>query len=851
MNAETPNIDFAAVARAALSQHADLLSRWFPAGKKVGREYLVGDLSGTPGESLSINTTNGRWSDFAAGSAGGDLVSLYAAIHQLAQSEAARRLAHELGVPMDERVSRVAPPAAEKVEEWTPILPVPADAPPPPTAHPSHGKPTHVAHYRDRDGMLLGLIYRCEPAGKRKQIPTLTFCEHLDGRREWQWKSLPKPRSLYGMEFMREGDETPIIVVEGEPKADAARRMVGNEAIVIAWPGGSQAVAHADWQMLTGRKVILWPDADEPGIQAAAKIKRILRNASIDARAIVPPVGVAEGWDLADAERDGWSGKQVLDHAGLTGALLGDPLVRRSANLPPIRMVSGDHDLIVTAAENALIASRMPIFRRDKELVRPVSQKVPASGGRMTIAAGLDQITTPAMIDLLCQAVEWEKFDKREKCWRSINPPTDVAAGVLSRAALSKMPSISGVITTPTMRPDGSILLEGGYDQATRLYHVVDNSLRLPPIPERPTRAQAFKALQDLQDLLTGFPFVIETMPDGSHRKVSRSVALSAIITAVVRGALSVAPMHAFRANTAGSGKSYLVDLVSLIATGRPCPVMAVADKEDETEKRLVGLLLAGYPIISLDNVNGELGGDLLCQAIERPIVRVRELGSSNITEIEARATLLATGNGLRVRGDMTRRTLIGSLDAGVERPELRVFDTNPVVDVLADRGRYVAAALLIIRAYQVAGRPNPLPTIASFEDWSRSVRESLVWLGCDDPAASMEVAREDDPELSELREMLSAWAKELRIGEAYTVKQLDLAAFEQLDTGMGRSQDELQCPLLNDVIIKIAGDRGKVNPKKLGTWLANRNGRIADGKRIEKAGTAQGGLVKWRLVNV
>ena len=100
-----------------------------------------------------------------------------------------------------------------------------------------------------------------------------------------------------------------------------------------------------------------------------------------------------------------------------------------------------------------------------------------------------------------------------------------------------------------------------------------------------------------------------------------------------------MAPLHAFRASTAGTGKSYLADLVSLIATGRPCPVMAVAEKDDETEKRLIGLLLAGFPIVSLDNVNGELGGDLLCQAIERPLIRARPLGGSDIVEIENRAS--------------------------------------------------------------------------------------------------------------------------------------------------------------------------------------------------------------------
>ena len=232
----------------------------------------------------------------------------------------------------------------------------------------------------------------------------------------------------------------------------------------------------------------------------------------------------------------------------------------------------------------------------------------------------------------------------------------------------------------------------------TRLYHAADPALTLSKAAFDPSRDIALKALGLLNQLLDEFPFVSD---------VSRSVALSGLITPVVRGALAVAPLHAFRANTAGTGKSYLVDTASSISSGRPCPVAAAGADETETEKRLAGLLLAGFPIASLDNVDGELGGDLLCQAIERPFIRLRPLGRSDIMEVESRATLFATGNALRVRGDMVRRTVVCDLDAGLERPELRPFQGDPVATAMANRGRYVSACLAIVRAYIIAGRPD------------------------------------------------------------------------------------------------------------------------------------------------
>ena len=504
---------------------------------------------------------------------------------------------------------------------------------------------------------------------------------------------------------------------------------------------------------------------------------------------------------------------------------------------PTIRLAGGMLDVTATEAEHALTGSGMPIFQRGQALVRPYRSEVPASRGRTTVAAGLSQMSLPAMIDKLCQVAVWEKFDSRSKDWRRINPPAEVAAVVMSRSGEWTFRPIAGIITTPTLRPDGTLLTEPGYDPLTRLFHAADPSMDVRSrIPNAPTRADAEAALADLQYLIQNFPTVNET---------DVAVALSALISPVVRGACGVAPMHAFRASTAGTGKTYLVDVASTIATGRPCPVATVAKSEEETEKRLVGLLLAAFPLVCLDNVNGELGGDLLCQAIERPIIQIRPLGSSEIMEIESRATIYATGNSLRVRGDMTRRTLIANLDAGVERPELRQFDFDPVEEVLADRGRYVAAVLTIVMAHAQAGFPGNVGPLGSFQDWSRYVRGALVWLGCADPCASMEDAREDDPELNDLRELLAAWRADFGPVGSFTCAEIIDMVGEQYDDGTFRN------PKMREIATRVAGGRNGYDGRKLGVFLRQKEGRIVNGIRLRKNGMAGGGIVRWQVAAV
>ena len=73
---------------------------------------------------------------------------------------------------------------------------------------------------------------------------------------------------------------------------------------------------------------------------------------------------------------------------------------------------------------------------------------------------------------------------------------------------------------------------------------------------------------------------------------------------------MTVAPLHLATAPTAGTGKS---SCASIIATGDRCAVEAASPNAEETEKRLVGAALNGYPIIALDNCSETLQGDLLC----------------------------------------------------------------------------------------------------------------------------------------------------------------------------------------------------------------------------------------------
>jgi hypothetical protein len=495
-------------------------------------------------------------------------------------------------------------------------------------------------------------------------------------------------------------------------------------------------------------------------------------------------------------------------------------------------------------AAELLIEANVPFYQRGSELVRPVILQAETFGGKTTKAAQLVEVDLHYMRDTMCKKSRWVKFDMRSRSWVDIHPPADVALILLGRFGDWTFPHIAGIISTPTMRPNGTILAAEGYDPATR-FLLVDPPA-MPTIPEAPTRADAAEGLTLLKNLLREFPF--DGSMDLSEPNVSRSVALSGILTTVCRGAFQVAPMHVGDAPDARVGKSYLLSVISAIATGQAMPVIGAGKTEDETEKRLGAAVIQGFSLICLDNVVGELGGDALCRLVEQLRPQVRVLGISKLVEVEPRSvTFFANGNNIVIVGDLCGRVIRYRLDPGMETPELRKFTGDPMRDVLKNRGAYIAAALTIVRAYIVAGKPNKMPQLASFNEWSDTVRSALVWLGEADPVRSMDTSRAEDPEKGALIAMLSEWKAIFGTREVALREVIDLAT-------RVRSVDPFtkavvyENPELRSAVMAAAP---KLDVDSLGKWMRGKKDRRIANLRLVYKLSGHGKPATWRVEDV
>lgn len=305
-------LDFEGLAEFLLHKINQFLPSWLPGGKIVGREYVCGGIRGGPGDSFKVNTQTGRWAEFASDNVkGGDMISLFAAIHGIDQGESAKRLAGQFNFPLGGAITSL--PAE-------PVLPVPnppiAPVATPSMVHSVYGPASQYWCYRDEIGRPMFYVARYETKEGKQFFPWT-----WNGDR-WLMKGFPAPRPLYGLELLAKNPGKAVMIVEGEKAADAARKLIGSAYVVITWPNGAKASDRADWKPIYGRQVLLWPDADEAGKNAMKHVYDLLRGYCEKIK-ILNVDDEQDGWDAADAYDAGWNAARLIEWARPRAVVMG------------------------------------------------------------------------------------------------------------------------------------------------------------------------------------------------------------------------------------------------------------------------------------------------------------------------------------------------------------------------------------------------------------------------------------------------------------------------------------------------------------------------------------------------
>jgi type II secretory pathway component PulM len=403
--------------------------------------------------------------------------------------------------------------------------------------------------------------------------------------------------------------------------------------------------------------------------------------------------------------------------------------------------------------------------------------------------------------------------------------PRDVAESVL---ALTRwpFPPLTGFVECPVLRPDGSVLDQPGYDSRTALVYLPDARLEMPEVLAEPTREDALTALARVRQAYQDFPY---------KNGASWANALALLLTLVVRPAISgPVPLALIDGTKAGTGKGLLIETGSLIATGRlPAMLPVPANDNEELRKKLTSLLIDAPPLVVMDNIEAPLSSPELAAMLTSHTFGDRKLGTMENLKLPQRAVWVATGNNIKLRGDIPRRSYWIRLDAGVARPWEREGFAIPNLRewVVEHRGEMLAALLTIARAWWAAGKPKPpgkLPLLGSFEEWCRTLAGILAYVGIEGFLGNQdELYDQVDEENPEWDVFFTTWYEVLG-ARAVTTSEV-LAALEASD----EFKKAIPTPLAHSY-----GKEGESFDRRLGRALGKQADTVwPSGLRLTKAG--------------
>jgi len=488
--------------------------------------------------------------------------------------------------------------------------------------------------------------------------------------------------------------------------------------------------------------------------------------------------------------------------------------------------VDADMRSVVDQAIEAL-AEGTEIYQSGGVLMHVVSDATGGDAARnepRLVAVGVDWLRV-----LLSDAARWTAHGPDGRI-RDVTPPAEIARAIVSCGEWPGIRHVSSVVEVPVLRPDGTVVDVPGYDTATQ---VVYRPLAHVAVPASPTQADARAAAELLLDAVSDFPFA-----SPGHRSSWLACVLSLFARYAFEGA---APLFAMDANTRGSGKTLLAKAASIIGRGRRASVMAPIDNEDEMRKTLLAIALEGRRMVVFDNVR-RVGGGSIEAMLTTNRVTGRMLGLTQSVEGEFRGIFVATGNNIEMSADMCRRVCHVRIESDEERPEERSGFKHPELETWLDTEwpKLATAALTILRAYCVAGRPlQQVRPWGSYEQWNRLIAHAIRWCGL----PNLDEARQDlldraDEERNTLHAFLCALAKHFTYGR-FTVK--DLMA------------DAEHSEALRTALIDFCPPRrgGPLSAISVGRKLARIAGKVVAGMRVNRAETVLDGCTVWSIQTV
>lgn len=362
------------------------------------------------------------------------------------------------------------------------------------------------------------------------------------------------------------------------------------------------------------------------------------------------------------------------------------------------------------------------------------------------------------------------------KLYQGVSVPHDVL-GQLYNAKQIELPVLDGVVGIPIFGKDGSLIQGNGYHASERLYLYYSSNLSIPEISKFVSDEELAEAKSVLIDdvlgdfYLDGFDRdrLIKSALDAHPQETPPPSLLNAIglmIEQFVRPIIDGPLMPTLISKTVrGAGGGLLSNVIQTIVQGRASS-QPLASNEDEKRKTVLSVVMQGDPVISFDNIVGELSSPVLATLFTEPVFTDRGLGGNVMRSVAVRSSFTLVGNRPLLSDELRRRMSLVQLKPDTANPEKRSeFKHTKLLPWVSDnRGKIIWAILVLVQNWIQKGALTPAyaPHIGSYESYVDVVGGIIEaadpnWTSWQSNRSELDQIASDDEE-TDIINLLSTW---------------------------------------------------------------------------------------------
>jgi hypothetical protein len=673
-----------------------ILYQLFPNGSLKQGEFSVGDIHGNPGKSFKFSIQKRVGTDFASNEPGGDIIDIYSRKFGSSPHAAAKEIERKFlaggCMPKRERPSKRL---MQSQERWIggsePEGLIWKDK--------TLGHPSNLHVYRNEIGEPILVEARFDKPSGEKEFRQHSYSS--DGR--WV-PCIPKdlPRPLYNLRAIVESDnDREVLLVEGVKCVKAAEWILGGDGpICTTWPGGCGNAGKVDVSPLKGRRIVIWPDNDQPGRGAANKLTEQLLALGCMVRIVTLPPSMPDGWDIADAVQSMQHGdiRLMIDNAvpiSHEDAPVETGIQKRRVVLP-----ARGKPITESAREIASILAHHGYFSYRGKVVRFATEPHGCTDLSPVSATELRSHCEYYMTLVHADGVE-SQIMKRDQ------------AEALLPDIRRHLPVIAFTVREPFVQPSG-LVMAPGYNQETQT---------LCMSRDRPVEVEVGDAVRMIKEVLSDFNF---------QSPFDKSMALAALLMPGLRFGPWMQRWDPFpavlvEADASQAGKSYFSSILVKLYGLKPGYVAQKKGGLGSFDESLQSCLLKDADLVLVDNLRDRVDSEFLEMAMTSTApITARAMRAEGSVDMRSKL-LIMTSNGFHLTRDLNNRSIriaIRKQPFDYSWKDWCGGDTDLLGHLEKNRSRYIGSVNAIIQAWVRNEMPS-LPVRHSF----RKVVGALDWM--------------------------------------------------------------------------------------------------------------------------